>query len=375
MIPIAKPYFTNEEPQAAYDVVASKWLFQGPKVKSFEEKFSDLFNVKHCVAVNSGSSALLIAQMALDVQPNDEVITSDMTFVSSATSCMFLGAKPIFCDISLNDYNIEPKNIEKKINQNTKVIIPVHYAGQPANMDEIVSLGKKYNIPILEDAAEAHLSEFNSRKSGTIGDIGIFSFTPSKLMTTGEGGMIVTNNDLLAEKCRYIRNFGDKNKFEWEMLGFNFRMMDINAAIGLVQLKYLPEFIEKRVELANKYINNLKDVDNIILPKTNKNTIHNYQLFTIRINHNELKNVNLLMIENLKKLGINSRLYYPALHQQNVFKKYGPYNDFEYKNTLVYTNTAFSIPIYPGLSDSNLKKICESIKQISKQISKTIKSY
>ena len=375
MIPIAKPYFTNEEPQAAYDVVASKWLFQGPKVKSFEEKFSDLFNVKHCVAVNSGSSALLIAQMALDVQPNDEVITSDMTFVSSATSCMFLGAKPIFCDISLNDYNIEPKNIEKKINQNTKVIIPVHYAGQPANMDEIVSLGKKYNIPILEDAAEAHLSEFNSPKSGTIGDIGIFSFTPSKLMTTGEGGMIVTNNDLLAEKCRYIRNFGDKNKFEWEMLGFNFRMMDINAAIGLVQLKYLPEFIEKRVELANKYINNLKDVDNIILPKTNKNTIHNYQLFTIRINQNELKNVNLLMIENLKKLGINSRLYYPALHQQNVFKKYGPYNDYEYKNTLVYTNTAFSIPIYPGLSDSNLKKICESIKQISKQISKTIKSY
>ena len=126
---------------------------------------------------------------------------------------------------------------------------------------------------------------------------------------------------------------------------------------------------------ANKYINNLKDVDNIILPKTNKNTIHNYQLFTIRINHNELKNVNLLMIEHLKKLGINSRLYYPALHQQNVFKKYGPYDDYEYKNTLVYTNTAFSIPMYPGLSDSNLKKICESIKQISKQISKTIKSY
>jgi len=370
MIPIAMPYFTNEEPQAAYDVVASKWLFQGPKVKSFEEEFSKLFNVKHCVAVNSGSSALLIAQMALGVQPNDEVITSDMTFVSSATSCMFLGAKPIFCDISLNDYNIEPRNIEKKISKKTKVIIPVHYAGQPGRMDEIIYLGKKYNIPILEDAAEAHLSEFNSRKSGTIGDIGIFSFTPSKLMTTGEGGMIVTNNDTLAEKCRYIRNFGDKSKFEWEMLGFNFRMMDINAAIGLIQLKQLPEFVERRVEIANKYFNNLKEVDNLILPKTNNNTVHNYQLFTIRIDNHELNNVNLFMIKQLKELGISTRLYYPALHKQKVFKKYGPYDDYEYKNTIIFTNTALSIPIYPGLTDNNINIICEGIKQITKQISK-----
>src|SRR3989338_1206901 len=236
-ITLAKPWFDDREAKSAAEVVASRWLISGPKVAQFEKEFAKKIKVKYTIAVGSGSDALLIAQQALGVTEGDEVVVPNMTFVSTATSSMYLGAKPVFADIELK----------------TKGIIPVHYAGQSCDLNQIIKIAKKHGLFVLEDAAEAHLAKHQGRYVGGICDVGIFSFTPSKPMTTGEGGMITTNSEALARKCKLIRNFHDVGKFEWSDLGFHFRMPEMMGAIGLVQLKKLSKAITKRHKIAARY--------------------------------------------------------------------------------------------------------------------------
>ncbi|MFH1326445.1 MAG: DegT/DnrJ/EryC1/StrS family aminotransferase, partial [Candidatus Falkowbacteria bacterium] len=349
IIPIAKPWFSSQEAQAAYNVVKSGWLIAGPAVEKLEKEFAKKSKVKYAIAVNSGSSALLVAQQALGISVGDEVIVPTMTFVSTASSCMYLGAKPVFTDINLSTYCMDINDIEKKITKRTKAIIPVHYAGQSADLDSILKIAKKHNLRVVEDAAEAHLTKYKGRIVGGIGDIGIFSFTPSKVMTTGEGGMIVTNNKKLAEECRLIRDFYDIKKFKYSALGFNFRMPDIMGAIGLVQLTKLEKIVKIRQKNAIKYTKELGKIDGIIIPFIEKIKWMNFQLYTIRLDLDKLTINRDEFIASLLKKGINSRLYYPCLHNQELFKGINKYKDNQFPNAIAFSKTALALPIYPEL--------------------------
>ncbi len=368
-VPIARAGFADEEPKAAYDVVKSEWLIFGPKTAEFEKEFAKKIGVKHAIAVNSGSSALLVAQQALGIGRGDEVIVPDMTFVSTATSSMYLGAKPVFADITLDTYCINPAEIEKKITDKTKALIPVHYAGQSAEMDEIIEIARKHNLYVLEDAAEAHLAEYKGKKVGTIGDIAIFSFTPTKPMITGEGGMIVTNNDELAEKCRLIKNFGDTAKFQWDILGFNFRMPEVMGAIGKVQLSKLEKSVEIRRSIARRYTEEFSELEEIITPYIRSEKDINFQLYTIRLNHEKIRATNREFIDYLVGRGIGARLYYPPLHNQMVFKGNNPFNltssqtDEEFPNTISFGKTALSLPIFPAITEEEVSYVIKSVKE------------
>ena len=363
-IPLARPWFTEEEPQAAYDVVKSMWVIYGPRTMEFERQFAAMMGVKHAIAVNSGSTALLVAQAAAGIGSGDEVIVPDMTFITTATSCMYLGAKPVFADINLSVYGIEPEDIKRKITGKTKAIIPVHYAGQTADMAAIMDIAEAHDLIVIEDAAEAHLSEYDGRKCGGIGRIGIFSFTPSKPMTTGEGGMITTNDDEIAERCRMIRNFGDADKFKWNMMGFNFRMPEVMGAIGLVQLKKLRKAVQMRREIALKYTEAFRDLDGIITPYVRKIEDINFQLYTIRLRLDMLTITRDQFMEELAKLGVSSRLYYPCLHNQKVFADVSKQTDDEFPNAIEFTETALSLPIYPQLSYEEVDYVIKCVQRI-----------
>ncbi len=333
-------------------------------MQKFEQEFAKKFKIKYAVAVNSGSSALLIVQQALGIGLGDEVIVPNMTFVSSASSSLYLGARPVFADINLKTYCIDVNDIEKRITKKTKAIIPVHYAGQAADMDSVIKIARKHKLKVIEDAAEAHLAKYKGKLVGGLGDIGIFSFTPSKPMTTGEGGMIVTNNKLLAEKCLMIRNFCDRSKFSYAELGFNFRMPEIMGAIGLVQLSKLPMAVAIRRAIANRYTRAFRGVEEIITPFVEGHNIGNFQLYTIRLNLDKLKITRDDFIKKLSSRGIQSRLYYPCLHNQDLFGGENKVSDGEYPSSLLFSNTALSLPIYPSLAINEQDLIIKSVKKI-----------
>ncbi len=365
-IPLALPWFDRQEALAAKQVVSSGWLISGPKVQEFERKFAKIMKVKYAVAVNSGSSALLIVQQALDIGRGDEVIVPNMTFVSTASSALYLGARPVFADINLKTYCIDINDIEKRITKKTKAIIPVHYAGQAADMDVILKIARRHGLFVIEDAAEAHLTKYKGKPVGSIGAIGIFSFTPSKPMTTGEGGMIVTNNKALAGQCRMIRNFCDKDKFLYSDLGFNFRMPEIMGAIGMVQLTKLPKAVASRRKIAARYTRAFSGWDAIITPFIEDGNFMNFQLYTIRLDLSKLRLNRDEFIAKLLSRGVQARLYYPCLHNQILFKKNNSKNisDQEYKKSIEFTRTALSLPIYPSLTLKQQDYIIDNVKKI-----------
>ncbi len=369
-IDLAKPWFGDAEARAAYEVIKFGWLISGPKVKEFEEKFAQKIGVRHAVAVQSGSAALLVAQQALGITKGDEVIVPNMTFVSTATSCMYLGAHPVFADIELKTYGMDAVSLEKRINKKTKAIIPVHYAGQSCDLEPILKIAKKHKLFVVEDAAEAHLAKYKGKRVGSIGDIGIFSFTPSKPMTTGEGGMITTNNKEIANKCRLIRNFHDVGKFQWEELGFHFRMPEAMGAIGLVQLAKLERAIEIRHEIADKFSRAFKKIDCIIIPFLRKKEDANFQLYTIRIKPEKLSIDRDRFIDELAERGVRSRLYYPCLHRQGVFISGRSFSDREFPNTVLFSKTALSLPIYAGLTNSEINYIIDSVSSIARKFTR-----
>lgn len=349
-VPLARPWFDEAEPEAAAEVVRSRWIIFGPKVEAFEAAFAAKLGAKHAVAVNSGSSALLVAMAALGVGPGDEIVAPDMTFVSTATSAIFLGATPRFCDIERTYYGMDPRALERAVTPRTKAIVPVHFAGHSCELGPILDLARSRGIAVLEDAAESHLATYQGKMTGTLGDIGIFSFTPSKPMTTGEGGMIVTDRDDLAERCRKFRNFGDHGKFDWQELGFNFRMPEVMGAMGLCQLDKLPETVLRRRAIAARYRELLAGCDLITLPRERTPDDGNYQLFTILIDVGRMTQGRDALIDALWEAGVSARPYYPPLHRAGVFARFGPHDDADFPNTLWYAERCMSLPIYPTMS-------------------------
>ena len=278
MIPISKPYIGESEKQAVMEVMESGMLAQGPRTAKFEERFAQICGVKHAIATSSGTTALHVALLANDIGPGDEVITTPFTFIASANSILFTGAKPVFVDVDAETFNIDPALIERAITPRTKAILPVHLYGYVCDMDALQLIADKHRLKIIEDACQAVGATYQGRAAGSFGT-GCFSLYATKNVMSGEGGMITTSDDTIAEKCRLIRNHGMKRRYYHDMIGYNFRMTDLHAAIGLAQMDRLGEFTQKR--RANAAYFNSK-IESVITPKVKPGYDHVWHQYIMR---------------------------------------------------------------------------------------------
>jgi len=310
--------------------------------------------VKHAVATSSGTSALLTALLAHRIGIGDEVITTPFTFIASANSILFTGARPVFADIEENSYNIDPDLVEKKVTQHTKAILPVHLYGNPCDMERIMELADRYGLVVIEDACQAHGASIDGKRVGSFGT-GCFSFYPSKNMTTGEGGMITTDDDGIAERVRLIRNHGQSQLYHHESPGYNFRMTELQAALGLVQLEKLPEWTRRRIDNA-RYLN--EALSNVITPRVKDGYVHVYHQYTIRVrgDRDEAQ-------QQLTTGGIGARVYYPLpVHRQPLYRQLG-FNDSLPASERI-SQEVLSIPVHPGLTQGELDEIVREVSKL-----------
>lgn len=359
VIPIANPLIGKEEKNAVIKVLSSGNLVNGEKVLDFEKKFSKYIGTKYAVAVNSGTAALCLSLQALGIKKGDEVITTPFSFISSSNCILYVGAKPIFVDIDPKTFNINPDLIEEKITKKTKAILPVHLYGQPCDMGKITKIAKENNLLIVEDACQAHGAEFKNKKVGSFGNTACFSFYATKNMTTGEGGMITTDSKQVAEICKILRDVGQEKKYFHTDIGFNFRMTDFQAVIGIEQLKKLDKRNELRRKNAKILTEKLEKIDGIITPFVDsrvKHVFHQYTIKTKRISNDKLS-------KKLAKNGIESRIYYPiAIHKQEPYKKLGYRDRLPEAEQVV--KEVLSIPVHPSVSKKDMGFIAEKIKEV-----------
>ena len=344
-----------EEKQAVLEVLDSGILAQGPRVKAFEAAFAEMCGVKFAIATSSGTTALHTSLLAHGIKPGDEVITSSFSFIASANSALFVGARPVFVDIDPRTFNLNPSLIETAITKNTRAIISVHLFGLSCDMDAILNIAAKHRLLVIEDACQSHGAAYKGLKVGSFGT-GAFSLYPTKNMTSGEGGMITTNEDTIAEHCRAIRQHGMRRRYYHDELGYNFRMTDIQAAIGLEQLKKLEKFNLIRRENARYLSAHLKGV---VVPFVPEGHEHSFQQYTIRVPDGRRDS----LIEHLTSRGVGSMVYYPVpIHQQTFYVR-----ELAYKMILPETERAaaevLSLPVHPGLSADDLQTIVAAVNE------------
>lgn len=351
---MSRPLIGEEEISNVLRVLKSGNLSQGVEVTAFEKEFSDMIGCDFAVAVNSGTSALHLSLLAAGIGEGDEVIVPSFTFAATANSVALTGATPVFADINLETFNIDPFHVESLITSKTKAIQIVHLFGQPAQMNLLLEICKKYNLLLFEDAAQAHFAKFDEKYVGTFGIAASFSFYPTKNMTTGEGGLITTSMSNISKTCRILRNQGMEKKYQNLLVGYNNRMTEISAAIGRVQLNKVNDWTQKRQSNANFYSENLKGVE---IPKVIPNASHVFHQYTIRIVDLDRDR----FAAELEKMGIECGIYYPnPVHQLPSFK-----SDNHLPNTVIATQQSLSIPVRPDLAESELEKIVDSVNKIS----------
>lgn len=359
-VPIAKPIIGEEEIENVVEVLKSGMIAQGPKVMEFEEKFANWIGAKYGIATNSGTSALHVALLACGIGEGDEVITTPFTFIASGNAIVYTGATPVFADIDLDTYTIDPDKIEDLITDKTKAILPVQLYGQAADMDKIREIAEKHDLKIIEDAAQAHGAEYNGEKVGTLGDMACFSFYPTKNMTTSEGGMITTDDEELAKKAQMFRAHGASERYHHDEIGYNFRMTDIAAAIGLAQLKVIDEFNDKRISNADYLNEQLKDIEGIVTPKSPDNYKHVYHQYTIRVEKGNRDD----WVEFLTNKGIGTGIHYPIpLYNQPIYKKLGIEGDCPLAEKAA--DNVISLPVHPSLTKEDLDLVVDAVKEAS----------
>jgi len=347
--------YKDEALQAINEVCESQSFALGPVVADFEEKITTYCGCKYAIGVSSGTDALLVVLMVLGIKPGDEVITTPFTFFSTVSSIVRLGAKPIFVDVNLDSYNIDTSRIEEKVNEKTKAIIPVHLFGQVAQMKTILDIARRYNIAVIEDAAQAMGATQDRIKCGNFGDFGCFSFYPSKnLGGFGDGGLVTTNNENLAEKVRILRDHGQSPRYFYKVFGGNFRLDAIQAAVLNVKLKYLDKWNEKRRQNAALY-NNIFANSPVKAPKIDSNNISIYHQYTIRVPQRD--ELQAFLAEN--KIG--SAIFYPKpLHLQDCFSELG-YKEGQFPVIEQLCNGVLSLPIYPELTTGQIEYVAKTI--------------
>ncbi len=358
MIPIAKPQIGEEEKRAVLEVLESGMLAQGPRVQAFEEAFAEMCGVRYAIATSSGTTALHIALLAHGIGPGDEVITSPFTFIASANCALYVGARPVFVDIDPRTFNLNPALLEAAITPRTRAIIPVHLYGLPCDMEPILEIAAKYGLAVIEDACQAHGAEYRGQKVGSFGT-GVFSFYPTKNITSGEGGMITTNDPEIAERCRIIRQHGARERYYHDELGFNFRMTDVHAAIGLAQLRKLEHF--NRIRQTNaRYLT--EHLQGVITPYVPPDRTHVFHQYTIRVPDGKRDALRAY----LKERGIGSEVYYPVpIHQQRLYRDLG-YNG-HFPEAERAAREVLSLPVHPGLSPSDLEAIVAAVNEFAER--------
>jgi len=355
VIPISKPFLAQEERAAVLEVLDSGMLAQGKRVAQFEEEFAAYCGVRHAIATSSGTTALQTAFLAHGIGPDDEVITTPFTFIASANAIRFVGALPVFVDIDPRTYNLDPAGIEAAITPRTRAILPVHLYGLMADMPAILQIAARRGLIVIEDACQAHGAMIGGRKAGAFAT-GCFSFYPSKNMTTGEGGMITTDDDEIARRCRLIRHHGMDQQYLHETLGYNFRMTDLQAALGIPQLRRLEELTARRIANAAYLTANLRGVQP---PATPAGYRHVYHQYTVRVPAGQRDR----LAAGLTARGVGNRVYYPLpVHQQPYYRRLG------YDVTLPEAERAcaevLSLPVHPALSEADLQTIVEAVNDL-----------
>ena len=356
-IPYGTQSIDEADIQAVVDVLRSDYLTTGPKVTEFEEKVANYVGAKYAVAVNSGTAALHIACLAAGIEKGDEVITSPITFAASSNCVLYCGGTPVFADIDRDIYNINPDEIEQKITDKTKAIIPVHYTGQPCDMDRITEIANKHNLIVIEDAAHALGASYKGKKIGSTSDMTCFSFHPVKPITTGEGGMVVTNNEELYKRLLLFRSHGitrdleqmtdDEGGWYYQQLelGYNYRITDISCALGLSQMNKLDDFIIRRQEIAARYDRELSCVDGVKLPMQLDDTQSGWHLYMIWVKPSRRKEI----FDKLRSDGIGVNVHYIPVYKHPYYQRNG-YKDCCCKNAEEYYGGAISLPIHPRLT-------------------------
>lgn len=363
LIPINAPQIGEEEIEAVVKVLKSGILTHslgaGPVVTKFEKEFANFANTKHAIAVNTGTAALHVAVLAANVKPGEEVILPSFTFVATAEAVVIAGAKPVFVDIDPKTYNILPKKIEEAITRKTKAVIPVDLYGLPADLQPIKEIAEKHGLIVIEDAAQAHGATYKEKPAGFFADVACWSLYASKNMTTGEGGVITTSNDEMADEMRLIRSHGEKAKYASFMLGHNYRMTEIQAAIGCVQLKKLPAFLSKRRSNARRLTEILKKTEKLQLPEEPKNFGHSWYLYTVRLKDATERERDRI-VEELKKEGIGAEVYYVnpvhlMPYYRNVFGKFG------LPETEEAAKQIMSLPVHPSVKEEQIDYIGQTL--------------
>ncbi len=365
----------KKELDAINDVICSGWLTMGELTRSFECAFAEFTGARYAFAVASGTAALHLAMLALDIGNGDEVICPSLTFVAGANAILYSGAQPVFTDImSDGDFNISPKAIEGQLTERTKGIEVVHYAGYPCDMEQITKIAQKYNVAVIEDCAHAPGAAYNGQACGTIGDIGCFSFFSNKNMTTAEGGMITTNNENLARRIKLLRSHGmttmtlDRHRghtYSYDVVeaGYNYRIDEIRSALGLIQLQKLPQNNDKRRQLTTYYRNALQDVPNISLPFSEHCQRSSYHIFPILLNE-EINRKQFM--ERMQVYGIQTSIHYPPIHLFSYYREKFGYQPGMLPFTETVADREVTLPLYPHLSFEDIDYIVESIQTIVK---------
>lgn len=364
MIPYGHQQIEQDDIDEVVKVLKSDWLTQGPKVLEFEKALAEYCGAKYAVVCANGTSALHLAYMAAGLSAGDEVITTPNTFVATSNMLLAVGAKPVFCDIRLDTYNIDENKIAELITNKTKVIVPMHFAGQPCEMEKIKGIADKNNLLVIEDACHALGAKYKDEKVGSCkySDMAVFSFHPVKPITTGEGGAIVTNNEEFYKKMLSLRSHGiykDANgKNVMTELGYNYRMTDIQAALGASQLKKLDGFIKKRHQVVQWYEEELKDVSDIILPVELPDNYSGWHLYVIRTKDPAKRDELMQYLKN-NEVGVN--FHYPAVYSQPYYRERG-YEKIELPNMEIYQNVCITLPCHILLERKEVKYIIELIK-------------
>lgn len=368
-VPYFVPWITSEDKKSVLKSFKQQWLTNGPMLIKFEDGIKKFIRTKYAIGVGSATHALHLSVKSLGIKTNDEVIVPTFTFAATANAVSYCDAKPILVDVDPRTFNISPEMIRKKITKKTKAIIVVHYGGQSCNMDEIISIAKKFNLFIIEDCAHALGSIYKNKKCGSIGNTGCFSFYPTKIITTGEGGMITTNNSKLFEKLKILKSQGmnilpiDREKSSlWRYdiidLGFNYRIDEIRSSLGISQLKRVTKINQMRIKIAKKYDSLLQKIKGITIPVVDPNRNHIYHLYTIKIE----KNYHLTRDELFKKLhkaGIGTSVQYYPLHLMSYNKGKYQKSDFPVANKL--KDQVLSLPIFPTMSTKQVEYVCKQL--------------
>lgn len=372
-IPLSSPDITQKEVRVINQVLSTPFLSIGPKVKEFEQKMADYIGRKYAIAVNSGTSGLHLCIRSLGIKDGDEVITTPFSFIASANCILFERAKPVFVDIDENTLCIDADKIEEKITSKTKAILPVHIFGNSCDMDRIMEIARRHRLAVIEDACEAPGAEYKGKKVGSFGGMAVFAFYPNKQLTTGEGGLIVTDKENLAKLCQSMRNQGrDESQGEWlvhERLGYNYRMSELNAALGSAQMDRIDEILKKRQKVADEYNKRLGKTEGIKTLYAEPGVKMSWFVYIIILDENRFSQEDRNQImEKLREKGISCRNYFPPIHLQPFYREKFNYKKGDFPITEKVSDLTIALPFYNNLTAGEIDYICDNLNRLIKCI-------